>query len=147
MRARHLPKQWAHTRTTLRAQTKVQSPWSQTQKRQRRGSSFDRQRRRIDLGRSRHRLQGGWWRLRFGADDGRGGGGVNNSAHLNQKKKHQEKTYTLTNNVLALPNHRHNRRTRGDVLDERGVEGTSRQVGVVFFGKGVGRGEGFDTFV
>lgn len=51
---------------------------------------------------------------------------------------------TLTNDILALPNHRHNRSTRGDVLDERGVERTSREVGIVFFGEGVRGGEGFD---
>lgn len=63
----NLPKQWAHTRTTLRAQTKVQSPWLPTRKRQRRGSSSDRRRRHTGRGPSRHRRRAGWWRLRFGA--------------------------------------------------------------------------------
>lgn len=61
----------------------------------------------------------------------------------NQKKR--TKTYTLTDDILALPNHRHDRRTRGDILDERGVERTSGQVGVMFLGEGVRGGEGFDT--
>lgn len=52
---------------------------------------------------------------------------------------------TLTDDILALPNHRHDRRTRGDILDERGVERTSGQVGVMFFGEGVRGGEGFDS--
>lgn len=79
----NLPKQWAHTRTTLRAQTKVQSPWLPTRKRQRRGSSSDRRRRRTGRGPSRHRRRAGWWRLRFGA----WGGLVFSFPFTNQKKE------------------------------------------------------------
>lgn len=61
------------------------------------------------------------------------------------KSEERTKTYTLTDDILALPNHRHDRRTRGDILDERRVERTSGQVGVMFFGEGVRGGEGFDT--
>lgn len=54
-------------------------------------------------------------------------------------------THALLDDVLALPDHGDNGSARGDVLDERGVEGAAREVLVVLLGEALRGDERLDA--